>query len=148
MNLSPTLRRGVVIVALLALAAPLAVAAGNGKGGNDGGNGRVFYATDAANTLLRFSSNKPRKLSAKHITGLPDGVSIKGIDFRPASGDLYALGSNKVVYRLNRRTAIAVPEGPTFDRMPSILNGRQPGSTSTPLSTRSGSPATHVTTCG
>jgi Domain of unknown function (DUF4394) len=99
------------------------VVAGNGKGGNDRGNGRVFYATDAANTLLQFSSNKPRKLRAKQITDLPDGVSIKGIDFRPASGDLYALGSNKVVYRLNPRTAIAVPEGPSFDRVPSILNG-------------------------
>jgi Domain of unknown function (DUF4394) len=127
MNLSRSLRRGVVLVALLALAAPLAVAAGNGKGGNDRGNGRVFYATDAANTLLQFSSNKPRKLRAKHITGLPERVAIKGIDFRPASGDLYALGSNKVVYRLNPRTAIAVPEGPSFDRVPSILNGDNMG---------------------
>ncbi len=127
MNLSRSLRRGVVLVALLALATPLAVAAGNGKGGNDRGNGRVFYATDAANTLLQFSSNKPRKLRAKYITGLPEGVSIKGIDFRPASGDLYALGSNKVVYRLNPRTAIAVPEGPSFDRVPSILNGDNMG---------------------
>ena len=127
MNLSRSVRRGVVLVALLALAAPLAAVSGNGKGGNDRGNGRVFYATDAANTLLQFSSNKPRKLRAKQITGLPDGVSIKGIDFRPASGDLYALGNNKVVYRLNPRTAIAIPEGPSFDRVPSILNGDNTG---------------------
>jgi hypothetical protein len=90
MNLSRSLRRGVVLAALLALAAPLAVGAGNGKGGYDRGHGRVFYATDTANTLLRFSSDRPHKLRAKHITDLPVGVSIKGIDFRPASGDLYA----------------------------------------------------------
>ena len=127
MNFSRGLRRGILLVALIALAAPLAVSAGNGKGGYDRGNGRDFYATDSGNNLLRFSSDKPRKLRAKPITGLPAGVSVKGIDFRPASGDLYALGSNKVAYRLNPRTAIAVPEGPTFDRMPSILNGDNMG---------------------
>jgi Domain of unknown function (DUF4394) len=128
MNLSASLRRGVVLAALLALAAPLAAGAGNnGKGGYDRGHGRVFYATDTSNSLLQFSSDKPRKLRAKQITGLPAGVSIKGIDFRPASGDLYALGSDKVVYRLNPRTAIAVPEGPSFDRMPSILTGDKTG---------------------
>ena len=44
MNLSRSLRRGVVLVALLALAAPLAAVSGNGKGGNDRGNGRVVLA--------------------------------------------------------------------------------------------------------
>jgi hypothetical protein len=44
------------------------------------------------------------------------------------------LGSNKVVYRLNPRTAIAVPEGPTFDRVPSILSGDNTGF-DTPLRT-------------
>jgi hypothetical protein len=127
MNLSASLRRGVVLAALLALAVPLAAAASTSKGGYDRGKGRLFYATDTANSLLQFSSDKPRKLRAKQITGLPAGVSIKGIDFRPASGDLYALGSDKVVYRLNPRTAIAVPEGPTFDRTPSILTGDKTG---------------------
>jgi hypothetical protein len=126
MHLSRSLRRGVVLVALLALTAPLAAFAGQGKGSNgrddDRGKERVFYATDTGNSLLRFSSDNPRKLRAKQITGLPAGVSVKGIDFRPASGDLYALGSDRVVYRLNPNTAIAVPEGKSFDQMPSILN--------------------------
>jgi uncharacterized protein DUF4394 len=132
MHLSRSLRRGVMLVALLALTAPIAAYAGYGKGGQDRddwrrGNDRVFYATDTGNSLLRFSSDNPRKLRAKQITGLPAGVSIKGIDFRPASGDLYALGSDRVVYRLNPNTAIAVPEGPSFDRMPSILNSSNNG---------------------
>jgi Domain of unknown function (DUF4394) len=87
----------------------------------------MFYATNAAGKLLRFNSDNPSKLRSKQITGLPMGVSIKGIDFRPASGDLYALGSDRVVYRLNPNTAIAVPEGKSFDQVPSILSGNNNG---------------------
>jgi Domain of unknown function (DUF4394) len=36
---------------------------------------------------------------------------------------LYALGSDRVVYRLNPGTPIAVPEGRSFDQSPSILAG-------------------------
>ena len=132
MHLSRSLRRGVLVVALLALTAPFAAFADQGKRGNDrddrpGGNARVFYATDTGNSLLRFSSDNPGRLRARQITGLPAGVSIKGIDFRPASGDLYALGSDKVVYRLNPQTAIAIPEGKSFDMSPSILTGANSG---------------------
>ena len=128
MHLSRSLRRGIVIVALLALTAPLAAFADQGKNGGykddrKRGNVREFYATDTGNSLLRFSSDNPGRLRAKQITGLPAGVSIKGIDFRPASGDLYGLGSDKVVYRVNPQTAIAVPEGKSFDSSPSILTG-------------------------
>jgi hypothetical protein len=47
---------------------------------------------------------------------------LGGIDFRPATGDLYALGSDKVVYRVNVATAIAVAEGPAFEAAPDALN--------------------------
>ena len=55
------------------------------------------------------------------------GVSLKGIDFRPATGDLYALGSDRVVYRVNPETAIAVAEGPAFELMATALNGDRIG---------------------
>jgi hypothetical protein len=110
------------------------VAAGNGKGGNDRGNGRVFYTIVTANTLLRFSSDKPHKLRAKQITGLPVGVSIKRIDFRPASGDLYAARQQQGRVPAGPEDGHAVPEGPTFDRVPSILNGDNTGF-DTPLRT-------------
>jgi Domain of unknown function (DUF4394) len=129
MRLSRYFRRGVVVVALIALAMPLAALADGGKRGNDRGDSRdrVFYATNTAGKLLRFNSDNPNKLRSRQITGLPMGVSIQGIDFRPASGDLYALGSDRVVYRLNPQTAIAVPEGKSFDQMPSILSGSANG---------------------
>jgi Domain of unknown function (DUF4394) len=131
MHLSGFFRRGVVLLlALLALAMPLTALADGGKRGNDrdkSRDSRLFYATNTAGKLLRFNSDNPSKLRSKQITGLPMGVSIKGIDFRPASGDLYALGSDRVVYRLNPNTAIAVPEGKSFDQMPSILSGNNNG---------------------
>ncbi len=120
MHLSRFISRGILVVALLALAMPLVALADSGKRDRDD---RTFLATDTAGNLLSFSSDNPRKTRSKRITGLPAMVTIKGIDFRPASGDLYALGSDRVVYRLNPRTAIAVPEGKTFDLSPSVLSG-------------------------
>ena len=54
------------------------------------------------------------------------GVSLKGIDFRPATADLYALGSDKVVYRVNppRRRC---RRGPAFELMATALNGEKIG---------------------
>ena len=48
-------------------------------------------------------------------------MTLAGIDFRPATGDLYGVGSDSVVYRVNPRTGIAVAEGPAFTPG---LNGR------------------------
>lgn len=124
MHLSRFFRRGVLFVALVALATPLVALADGGKPDRcNRCDDRTFLATDTAGNLLRFSSDNPRRMRSKPITGLPAMVTIKGIDFRPASGDLYALGSDRVVYRLNPRTAIAVPEGKSFDQSPSILSG-------------------------
>lgn len=75
---------------------------------------RVLYATDSRNNLISFRVGSPRRAGSKRVTGLPAGVSLKGIDFRPANGDLYGLGSNSVIYRVNPRTAIALAEGPEF----------------------------------
>jgi Domain of unknown function (DUF4394) len=108
----------IVLGAMLALVVPLGAAADNGGGKNDR---RVLFATDTDGNLLRFDSRSPRHVSSKQITGLPMGVSLGGIDFRPATGDLYALGSDKVVYRVNVKTAIAVAEGPAFEMAPSAL---------------------------
>jgi hypothetical protein len=92
-----------------ALAVPMAGEAGS-FGSNDGG-GRTFYATDNQGNLVSFSAESPRQLdSMKKIGGLPDGVTLTGIDFRPATGDLYGVGSDSIVYRVNPQTAIAAAE--------------------------------------
>jgi hypothetical protein len=123
-------RAGLVLAALV-LMLPLAAGATGGKGhgksvrANDGQ--RMVFATDSAGNLLRFKAQSPENARSKSITGLPAGVVLDGIDFRPATGDLYALGSDKVVYRVNPATAIAVAEGPAFEPMPAALVGDRIG---------------------
>jgi hypothetical protein len=117
-------RKGLARMALglgcvAALAVP--VAADAGPSGSKG-HGRTFYATDDKGNLVSFSANNPRKLdSTQQITGLPMGVTLRGIDFRPATGELYGVGSDSVVYRVSPVTARAVAEGPSFTP---TLNGR------------------------
>ena len=75
----------------------------------------MLWATTDQNQLIRFNARHPERLrDVRAITGLPAGVSLTGIDFRPATGDLYGVGSDSVVYRVNPRTGIAVAEGPAF----------------------------------
>jgi hypothetical protein len=106
------------------LAAVLSLAAVTGASAtNRGGGGpwyadqpsRIVYATTDQNTLIKFDSARPERLKdIRSISGLPAGVKLGGIDFRPATGDLYGVGSDSVVYRVNPRTGIAVAEGPAF----------------------------------
>ena len=73
---------------------------------------RTLYATTDQNRLLRFDARDPAPYATKAITNLPDGVTLQGIDFRPRTGELYGVGSNGVVYRVNLDTGIAVAEDP------------------------------------
>ncbi len=127
-------RAGVVLAALVLMLPLAAGATGGGGQGNANGKSvradsgqRMLFATDSAGNLLRFRAKSPGAAKSKAITGLPAGVILKGIDFRPATGDLYALGSDRVVYRLNPWTAIAVAEGPAFEMAPSALVGDRIG---------------------
>jgi septal ring-binding cell division protein DamX len=143
--MSRLIRLSIVAGALAALVVPLAASAHGGKRGGDDDRRRLLYATDTRGNLLSFAASSPRRVRSRTITGLPTGVALSGIDFRPATGDLYALGSDKVVYRVNVATAIAVAEGPAFEVAPAALNSQNTGSTSTRPWTRSASRATRTT---
>lgn len=119
--MSKLTRWAITVGALVALVVPLGAAA-DGGGDWKGKDRRVVFATDTEGNLLKFDTRSPRHVRSKAITGLPAGVVLSGIDFRPATGDLYALGSDKVVYRVNVTTAIAVAEGPAFESAPAALN--------------------------
>jgi hypothetical protein len=121
MTMSKLTRWVIGVGVLVALIVPLGATADSGVDSR-GNDRRVIFATDSAGNLLQFSSRSPRFVRSKAITGLPSGVVLSGIDFRPATGDLYALGSDKVVYRVNVATAIAVAEGPAFETAPAALN--------------------------
>lgn len=96
-------RRSLALGAALALAVPAVAQA------------RDIHATDSAGNLLRFDSRTPGViLDSTPITGLPAGVSLVGIDVRPATGDLVGVGSNSTLYTIDPGTAVAAPIGTGF----------------------------------
>jgi hypothetical protein len=61
------------------------------------------------NQLVRFDTDTPQTIiSMVPITGLQTGEFIHGIDFRPATGQLYGLGSRRRIYRINPTTGEAM----------------------------------------
>ncbi len=70
-------------------------------------DGITFYAL-AGNRLDKFTTAYPGKsINSATITGLQSGERILGIDFRPATGLLYGLGSNNRLYTINTSTGAA-----------------------------------------
>lgn len=123
MPVAPLLRRGAVAAAVLALAGAAGAQASRDHHDDRwyprADSSRMLYATTDQNLLLRFNERSPERLKdVQSISGLPGGVTLRGIDFRPLTGDLYGVGSDNVVYRVNPSTAIAVAEGPAF--MPAL----------------------------
>jgi hypothetical protein len=62
--------------------------------------------------LITFDSATPGSPnSSVAITGLQGGETLLGIDFRPATGDLYGLGSTSRLYVVNTTTGAATQVG-------------------------------------
>lgn len=69
---------------------------------------QVFFALSGTSQLLRFNANASETAQATlSITGLQAGERILSIDFRPATGELYGLGSTSRLYVINTTTAAA-----------------------------------------
>ena len=72
----------------------------------------TIYAITEQSNLLRFESNSPGTIDASvPVTGLQGGESIFGIDFRPSSGQLYAVGSMGRIYTIDTTTGAATLVG-------------------------------------
>lgn len=78
---------------------------------------RAMLALSANGTqLLRFAEDAPGTVVTVAVSGLSSGESLVGMDFRPATGQLFALGINPVtdtgtVYRLDPETGAAAVIG-------------------------------------
>src|SRR5215831_20047120 len=71
----------------------------------------MFAVTDR-NTLLNFNPGQPSMInSTRFITGLSQGESVVGIDFRPANGQLYATTTANRLYTINPSNGSATPVG-------------------------------------
>ena len=72
----------------------------------------TLFGVTTNNQLISFDSATPGTTSSTvAITGLGPGETILGIDFRPATGQLYALGSNSRLFTINLTTGAATQVG-------------------------------------
>lgn len=76
----------------------------------------VAYAVQNGNTLLILNPNEPN-IVTKPIMGIVAGETIVGLDFRPANGQLYALGSSSRLYTINAASGAAVQVGTQFSTL-------------------------------
>ncbi|MES2753740.1 MAG: DUF4394 domain-containing protein [Pseudomonadota bacterium] len=72
---------------------------------------RPAYAVNTAGALISFDTATPGVVtSSKPLVGLAP-ANVRGLDFRPATGQLYALGSDGI-YQVNLTTGQATMVGP------------------------------------
>ena len=103
-----------------------------------------FYVLADGITLDRFNTRYPGSVNKSvQISGLQLGEKLLAIDFRPASGQLYGVGSTSRIYVINQNTGVARMIGtgpftpvlngtlvgfdfnPTVDRIRIVTNNRQ-----------------------
>jgi hypothetical protein len=96
-----TARRMLVVVPSVALLAGAAPAVAADK----------LWVINQSNTLHSFSSDAPGTLSEPlNVTGV-FGPALQGIDFRPATGELYGMGGDQKLYRIDLDTGAATAIG-------------------------------------
>lgn len=76
----------------------------------------LIALNEAGTQLSRFYSGTPGTLTSVAVTGLTAGESLVGIDFRPATGQLFGFGVDSstdtgTVYRLDPQTGAATAIG-------------------------------------
>jgi hypothetical protein len=65
--------------------------------------------------LISFEANAPGRLTSDRIiSGLGAGEILAGIDFRPATGELFGVSNASRLYRIDLATAVATPVGSVF----------------------------------
>jgi hypothetical protein len=71
----------------------------------------LIYIIVGGTVLSSFDSATPGTSTSVAITGLQSGEAILGLDLRPATGQLYALGSTSRLYTINPVTGVATQVG-------------------------------------
>lgn len=71
-----------------------------------------FTALTNTNSIVKYNArNLATPTSTTTITGLPSGEKIVSIDYRPATGQLYALGTSSRLYFINEESGLATALG-------------------------------------
>ncbi|MBK9271481.1 MAG: DUF4394 domain-containing protein [Saprospiraceae bacterium] len=67
------------------------------------GPDQIVYAINASNQLIQFNAKNPASaLSKIAISGLVSGEKLLSIDFRPSTGELYAISDSSKLYIINQ----------------------------------------------
>lgn len=75
----------------------------------------TIYGLTASNKLVTFASDRPGLTSTPlAISGLQAGEDVVGVDFRPATNQLYAVGSTSRLYLVDTVTGVATQVGAQF----------------------------------
>jgi len=70
----------------------------------------ALYGVTASNNLVTFKAAAPGTiLSARYLSGLLPGETVTDLDFRPATGEIYALSSWPRLLVINPATGVAKP---------------------------------------
>ncbi len=68
----------------------------------------TFYALTNDNRLDKYSTSIPKRMiGSAAVTGLQQGENLLAVDFRPATGQLYGLGSTSRIYVINPSSGVA-----------------------------------------
>lgn len=113
---------------LLTAAAGLAVSALGVAATSQNADAATVYALTDNNFLLRFESGAPNILTGIGPildSGNNQVQDLIGIDFRPSTGVMYALGSGQAVYTIDPNTAVATQVG-TMSADPGDVAGAPP----------------------
>jgi hypothetical protein len=108
------------------------------------GPDQIVYAINASNELIQFNAKTPAiSISKIAISGLVAGEKLMSIDFRPATGELYALSDASKLYIINQTdgksrvvgtaaftpalsgTIASIDFNPTVDRVRLVTNAGQ-----------------------
>jgi ABC-type multidrug transport system permease subunit len=68
----------------------------------------IFFEISASNQLIKYNANASQNVAAQFtVSGLQVSETILAIDFRPATGQLYGLGSTSRIYVIIQETGAA-----------------------------------------
>ncbi len=105
-------------------------------------NAETIWVSHGGTQISRFDSASPATLTTTlAVSGLQGGETLQGIDFRPKTGALFALGSTGRLYTISTTTGVATQVGaapltlsgtrfgfdfnPTVDRIRIVSDSRQ-----------------------
>ncbi|PSB08839.1 hypothetical protein C7B76_26040 [filamentous cyanobacterium CCP2] len=74
-----------------------------------------LFGLSENNTLLAFNPDQPASAVDIAVTGLATEETLRSIDFRPATGDLYGLSSANQLYTIDLKTGAAKAVGSALD---------------------------------